>query len=118
MAQLRHVAFIVEEPPVLFEYYNRLFGVEKVRVSETGGIHVVDPLFNLAFLKHQHVETEVVGTHRADGTEADQRLGINHFGFMVERVDEVLERLPDSVRFGESPQNGRPAEVRVIDPWG
>ncbi|MBM2810116.1 MAG: Glyoxalase/bleomycin resistance protein/dioxygenase [Chloroflexi bacterium] len=118
MANLRHIAFISEEPPVLFDYCHHLFGMEKVRTSESGGIHVVDPLFNLAFLKQTRSEAEVVGTHRADGSEADQRLGINHFGFIVDDVADLVARLPEAVRFGDSPQNGRPAEVRVIDPWG
>jgi catechol 2,3-dioxygenase-like lactoylglutathione lyase family enzyme len=118
MATLRHVAYIVQEPKKLYDYYHHLFGVEQVRLSPTGSIHVVDGLFNLAFLQKQAVDTEVVGTHRADGTEANQTLGINHFGFMVEKLDEVLGKLDESIVRGENPQNGRPAEMRVIDPWG
>jgi catechol 2,3-dioxygenase-like lactoylglutathione lyase family enzyme len=118
MAQLRHVAYIVQEPKKLYDYYHALFGVEQVRLSPTGSIHVVDGLFNLAFLQKQAVDTEVVGTHRADGTEANQTLGINHFGFIVDKLDDVLGRLDDNIVRGENPQNGRPAEMRVIDPWG
>ncbi|HZT07326.1 MAG TPA: VOC family protein [Chloroflexota bacterium] len=118
MARIRHVAFIVDEPKKLYDYYHRLFGVEQVRTSPSGSIHVVDPLFNLAFLQHITSESEVVNTHRADGAEANQTLGINHFGFIVDQLDEVLQRLPANVKRGESPQNGRPAEMRVVDPWG
>jgi catechol 2,3-dioxygenase-like lactoylglutathione lyase family enzyme len=118
MANIRHVAFIVKEPERLFDFYNHLFGVEQVRVSPTGSIHVIDGLFNLAFLKQVEATAEVVNTHRADGQEVDQRVGINHFGFTVENIDEQLQRLPDTTKRGESPQNGRPAEMRVIDPWG
>ena len=95
-----------------------MFGLEQVRVSPGGSIHVVDGLFNLAFLKQTNTDSEVVNTHRADGAEANQTLGINHFGFIVDRLDDVLDRLPDSIQRGENPQNGRPAEMRVIDPWG
>jgi catechol 2,3-dioxygenase-like lactoylglutathione lyase family enzyme len=118
MAKIRHVAFIVKEPPKLYDYYHRLFGVEQARVSDTGSIHVVDGLFNLAFLKQIVSDSPVVNTHRADGAEANQTPGINHFGFVVDRLDEVLGRLSDSIQRGENPQNGRPAEMRVIDPWG
>lgn len=118
MANLRHVAFIVKEPQRLFNFYHHLFGVEQVRVSPTGSIHVIDGLFNLAFLKQVETPSEVVNTHRADGQEVDQRLGINHFGFTVGSIDAQLARLPDTVKRGESPQNGRPAEMRVVDPWG
>ncbi len=118
MAKVRHVAYIVQEPKKLYDYYHALFGLEQVRLSPTGSIHVVDGLFNLAFLQKQAVDTQVVGTHRADGTEANQTLGINHFGFVVDNLDAVLDRLDDSIKRGESPQNGRPAEMRIIDSWG
>ena len=118
MGKIRHVAFIVQEPKKLYDYYHGLFGLEQVRLSPTGSLHVVDGLFNLAFLQKQAVDTEVVGTHRADGTEANQTLGINHFGFVVDDLDSVLSKLDESIKRGESPQNGRPAEMRVIDPWG
>jgi catechol 2,3-dioxygenase-like lactoylglutathione lyase family enzyme len=118
MAQIRHIALIVKEPETLYDFYHQIFDVEQVRLSPTGSIHVVDPYFNLAFLKQTGGEVDLANTHRADGTEADQRPGINHFGVIVNKLDEVVSRLGDSVKVGESPQNGRPAEMRVIDPWG
>lgn len=118
MARIRHIALIVKEPEKLYDYYHDLFGVERVRTSPTGSVHVIDGLFNLAFLQQTGGEVEIVGTHRSDGTEADQRPGINHFGFVVDRLDDVVDQLSDSIERGESPQNGRPAEMRVIDPWG
>lgn len=118
MAKLRHVAFIVKEPKRLYDFYHRLFGLEQVRVSPSGSIHVIDGLFNLAFLQQKLDHSEVVATHRADGSEVDQRPGINHFGFVVDSLEQVLRRLPDSVVRGESPRNGRPAEMRIVDPWG
>src|SRR5581483_7018320 len=62
MAQIRHVALMVDDPKKLFDYYNRLFGVEQVRTSPTGSIHVIDGLFNLAFLQRTGGDLEVVGT--------------------------------------------------------
>jgi catechol 2,3-dioxygenase-like lactoylglutathione lyase family enzyme len=50
MAKLRHIAFIVKEPKTLYDFYHHLFGVEQVRHGPTGAIHVIDGLFNLAFL--------------------------------------------------------------------
>jgi catechol 2,3-dioxygenase-like lactoylglutathione lyase family enzyme len=118
MAKIRHIAFIVKEPQKLYDYYHHIFDVEEVRRSDTGAIHVIDGFFNLAFLQQVQTEAEVVNTHRADGAEVNQRQGINHYGFTVDKLDDVLSRLDDSIKFGESPQNGRPAELRVIDPWG
>lgn len=118
MAKIRHIAFIVKEPQKLYDYYHYIFGVEEVRRSDTGSIHVIDGLFNLAFLQQVQDESEVVNTHRADGNEVNQRQGINHYGFIVDKLDDVVAKLDDSIQRGESPQNGRPAEMRVIDPWG
>ncbi len=78
MAKLRHIAFIVKEPKKLYDFYHSLFGFEQVRLSPSGSIHVIDGLFNLAFLQQSHSTAEVVNTHRADGHEVDQTEGINH----------------------------------------
>ena len=118
MAKLRHVAFIVKDPDRLYDFYHHLFGVEKVRHGPTGAIHVIDGLFNLAFLKQNISDSPVVNTHRADGEEIDQIPGINHYGFLVDNVEQALTRLDISLQRGETPQNGRPAEMRFIDPWG
>jgi catechol 2,3-dioxygenase-like lactoylglutathione lyase family enzyme len=118
MPKLRHLAFIAAEPPRLYEFYHALFGLEKVRTGPMGTIHVNDGLFDLAFLLQTINTSEIVGTHRADGHEADQTQGIHHYGFQVANLEDVLTRLNDSVSRGQTPQNGRPAEMRVIDPWG
>jgi len=118
MAKLRHVAFIVKDPDRLYDFYHHLFGVEKVRHGPTGAIHVIDGLFNLAFLKQNVSDSPIVNTHRADGEEIDQVQGINHYGFLVDNVEQALSRLDVSLPRGETPQNGRPAEMRFIDPWG
>ena len=118
MAKLRHVAFIVKDPDRLYEFYHHLFDVEKVRHGPTGAIHVIDGLFNLAFLKQNVSDSPVINTHRADGEEIDQVQGINHYGFLVDNVEQALSQLDISLQRGETPQNGRPAEMRFIDPWG
>ena len=118
MAKLRHIAFISPEPTKLFDYYHHLFGLERVRVSPSGSVHVIDGLFNLAFLAQQAVASGALNTHRADGHEIDQTTGIAHYGFTVDRLEDVLDRRDASIQRGESPQNGRPAEMRIMDPWG
>ena len=55
--------------------------------------------------------------HVAFITPRLQTLGINHFGFTVDKLEEVMEKLDDSIEHGVNPQNGRPAEMRIIDPW-
>lgn len=118
MAKIRHVAFMVKDPETLKHFYEQGFGFEECYSSASGSFMVMDGLFNLALLKMREGESEIAGTHRADGGEADQRPGINHFGFVVDSVEEILTRLDPSLKHGQNPQDGRPAEMRVFDPWG
>jgi catechol 2,3-dioxygenase-like lactoylglutathione lyase family enzyme len=127
MGKLRHIAFISKEPKRLSDFYQKFFGLEEVRVFPSGSRMVIDGLFNLAFLQQHAVPAPIVGTHRSDGSEANQNQGIAHYGFMVDNLDEALSRLPPTLKRGnspqvsggvEGPQAARPAEVRFIDPWG
>jgi len=100
------------------DFYLQGFGFEQCYESATGSLMVMDGLFNLALLKIRDGDSEVVGTHRADGGEAIQKPGINHFGFVVDSVDDTLVKLGSDLKHGQNPQDGRPAEMRVFDPWG
>jgi catechol 2,3-dioxygenase-like lactoylglutathione lyase family enzyme len=127
MGKLRHIAFISKEPKKLSDFYQKFFGLEEVRVFPSGSRMVIDGLFNLAFLQQNAAQTAVVGTHRSDGSEANQTQGIAHYGFMVDNLEEAVSKLPPTLKRGDSPQvsggvsgpeAARPAEVRFIDPWG
>src|SRR5919106_6102439 len=127
MGKLRHIAFISKEPKKLSDFYQKYFGLEEVRVFPSGSRMVIDGLFNLAFLQQHTDQVSVVGTHRSDGSEANQIPGIAHYGFMVDKLDEAVAKLPPTLKRGDSPQvsggvqgpeAARPAEVRFIDPWG
>ena len=118
MAKIRHVAFMIREPKKVRDFYEQAFGFEECYSSASGAFMVMDGLFNLALLPIRAGESDMAGTHRADGGEVDQRPGINHFGFLVDSVDETLEGLDPNLKHGENPQDGRPAEMRVFDPWG
>jgi len=127
MGKLRHIAFISAEPKKLSDFYQKFFGLEEVKVFPSGSRMVIDGQFNLAFLQQNVAKAEVVGTHRADGSEANQIQGIAHYGFMVDSLEEAVAKLPPTLDRGKSPQvsggvsgpqAARPAEVRFIDPWG
>ena len=127
MGKLRHIAFISKEPKKLSDFYQKFFGLEEVRVFPSGSRMVIDGLFNLAFLQQNVAKAEVVGTHRTDGSEANQIQGIAHYGFMVDNLEEAVSKLPPTLKRGDSPQvsggvsgpqAARPAEVRFIDSWG
>jgi catechol 2,3-dioxygenase-like lactoylglutathione lyase family enzyme len=127
MGKLRHIAFISKEPKKLSDFYQKFFGFEEVRVFPSGSRMVIDGLFNLAFLQQHANPAAMVGTHRADGSEANQTQGIAHYGFMVDNLEKAVAKLPPALKRGDSPQTSggvsgpeaaRPAEVRFIDPWG
>lgn len=127
MGKLRHIAFITKEPKKLSDFYQKFFGLEEVRVFPSGSRMVIDGLFNLAFLQQHTDQVSVVGTHRADGSEANQVPGIAHYGFMVDNLEQAVSKLPPTLKRGDSPQvsggvsgpqAARPAEVRFIDAWG
>jgi catechol 2,3-dioxygenase-like lactoylglutathione lyase family enzyme len=127
MGKLRHIAFISKEPKKLSDFYQKFFDLEEVRVFPSGSRMVIDGLFNLAFLQQNVARADVIGTHRSDGSEANQIQGIAHYGFMVDSLNEAVAKLPPTLKQGDSPQvsggvsgpeAARPAEVRFIDPWG
>jgi catechol 2,3-dioxygenase-like lactoylglutathione lyase family enzyme len=127
MGKLRHIAFISQEPKRLSDFYQNFFGFEECRVFPSGSRMVIDPLFNLAFLKQAAAQVTVSGTHRADGSETELTVGIHHYGFMVNNLEEAVAKLPPNLTRGANPQisagisgpeAARPAEVRFIDPWG
>jgi catechol 2,3-dioxygenase-like lactoylglutathione lyase family enzyme len=128
MGKLRHIAFISQEPKKLSDFYRKHFGFEECKVFPSGSRMVIDPLFNLAFLKSRGDQAgPVVGTHRADGAELERQAGIHHYGFLVDDLNQAVAKLPGSLNRGASPQvsagvggpeGARPAEMRFIDPWG
>ncbi len=128
MGQLRHIAFISRQPKVLSDFYQKYFGFEECKVFPSGSRMVIDPRFNLAFLQSRGDEAgQVVGTHRADGAEIQREPGIHHYGFLVDDLNQAVSKLPASLSRGTSPQTSagvggpegaRPAEMRVVDPWG
>lgn len=128
MAQLRHIAFISKQPKILSDFYQKYFGFEECKVFPSGSRMVIDPRFNLAFLQSRGDEAgAVAGTHRADGAEIVREPGIHHYGFLVDDLNQAVAKLPANLNRGASPQTSagvggpegaRPAEMRIIDPWG
>jgi len=128
MGKLRHIAFISKQPKVLSDFYQKYFGFEECKVFPSGSRMVIDPAFNLAFLQSRGDEAgPVMGTHRADGAELERQPGIHHYGFLVDNLNEAVDKLPPALSRGKSPQvsagvggseGARPAEMRFVDPWG
>jgi catechol 2,3-dioxygenase-like lactoylglutathione lyase family enzyme len=103
MAKIRHLAIKTKSPEKLAVFYEEVFGMKRIH-SGGGAIYMSDGYLTLALLKNR-------------GEAAPS--GINHFGFHVEDLKEIEEKLkkfeePLEVR----PANRPFAEYRAMDPDG
>jgi len=103
MPALRHLAIKCQDPPAMAEFYKATFDMHEV-ARHGRVVYLSDGYINLALLQ-------------AKGAE-DQ--GINHFGFLVEDMEETRKRLalaevPEPF---DKPRDGRYAEWEAQDPEG
>ena len=104
MAKIRHLAIKTKSPEKLAAFYEEVFGLKRIRSEKGGAIYMSDGYLTLALLRN-----------RGEATPS----GINHFGFHVDDVKEIEEKL---AKF-EEPLTQRPAnrpfaEYRAMDPDG
>ncbi len=107
MPSIRHVAIRCKDPSAMAEFYKTVFDLQEVWRG-TRVVYLTDGVINLALLPAP-----------ADGST--ESLGINHFGFQVEDLDEIQRRLAlmEVPAATPRPQDGqRYAEYRAIDPEG
>ena len=110
MARIRHIALVVDDSEKTAAFYTEAVGLKEVfrqKNDETGGqwaIYLTDGYINLALLPVER---------------PDRPLGVDHFGFAV---DDVEEGLKTAVAAGAVPptrtlpRDGRQAETFVRDP--
>jgi catechol 2,3-dioxygenase-like lactoylglutathione lyase family enzyme len=107
MAQIRHIAIVVDDAEATAKFYTSAFGLKEVfrqRNDETSpqwAIYLTDGYINLALLP------------------VKRALGVDHIGFAVDDVEAALQtavaagaKPPTRV----NPKDGRQAETFVIDP--
>ena len=104
MAKIRHLAIKTKSPERLAAFYEQVFGLRRIRSEKSGAIYMSDGYLTLALLRN-----------RGEATPS----GINHFGFHVDEIDDIREKLN---KFDE-PLTQRPAdrpyaEYRAMDPDG
>ena len=108
MAKIRHLAIKTENPAKLANFYKEVFGLEELHRprGEDGPVYLTDGYFNLAILPN---------------TDQNARSGLYHFGFLVDSVDEVVDKIR-KMEVSNPPKprpKGRPyAELRASDPDG
>jgi len=79
MAKLRHIALAVANPDETAKFYERAFGMTRVRES-TSSVMLTDGVISLAILDNQR-------SHEALGHS-----GLHHFGVITDDVDATAAR--------------------------
>lgn len=102
---IRHIALYTPNPQRLADFYGDLFEMRVAARTDRSSIFVSDGYFNLALLLER---------------PGEERLGLNHFGFHVKDIEEMLDR---AERAGGPRGTKRPdripyAEYRLHDPEG
>jgi len=104
MGKIRHLAIKTKSPERLAAFYEEGFGLTRLRSEPGGAIYMSDGYLTLALLRN-----------RGEATPS----GINHFGFQVDDLADVEEKLK---KFDEPlttrPANRPYAEYRAMDPDG
>lgn len=104
MAKIRHLAIKTKSPERLAAFYEEVFGLKRIRSEPGGAIYMSDGYLTLALLRN-----------RGEATPS----GINHFGFHVDDLAAVEERLKQfDEPLVQRPANRPYAEYRAMDPDG
>jgi catechol 2,3-dioxygenase-like lactoylglutathione lyase family enzyme len=103
--KIRHLALFARDPKKLADFYTSVFDME---VAATSGraYFLTDGYLMLALLPHR--------------LEGEAAVGLNHFGFNLEDLEAVKEKL---AAYGLETPKARPgdrpyAEFRAVDPEG
>ena len=89
MARIRHIALSTQDPDKTAKFYVDTFGLKQIgRIDNpnTSGYYLSDGELNLAILKFKN--DAVAGAERGKDW-----VGIHHFGFQVESLEEITGRL-------------------------
>jgi catechol 2,3-dioxygenase-like lactoylglutathione lyase family enzyme len=81
MAKLRHIAMVVEDIEKTASFYQRAFGMERVRQTDTA-IGLSDGVVSLVIIHPSNANMK-----------GDDRRGLHHLGFLVEDVDKESARV-------------------------
>src|SRR5215475_8713476 len=104
MAKIRHLAIKTKSPERLATFYEEVFGLERIRSEKGGPIYMSDGYLTLALLRN-----------RGEATPS----GINHFGFQVDDIKDIEQKLAKwNEPMTERPSTRPFAEHRAMDPDG
>ena len=110
MAKLRHIAMVVEEMEKTARFYEKAFGMERVRQTKTA-IGLSDGVVSLVIIHPSNVNMK-----------GDDRRGLHHLGFLVDDVDRESAKVEanGAVRHGAiaNAEAGTESERKLLDPNG
>ena len=89
MAKIKHIALSTQDPEKTAQFYIDVFGLKQIGRIESAtvsGCYLSDGDLNLAILKFKN--DQVAGVERGKDWS-----GIHHFGFQVDSLEDVKERL-------------------------
>ena len=112
MAKLRHIAMVVEKMEETAQFYEKAFGMQRVRQHETA-IGLWDGVVSLVIIHPSNVNMK-----------GDDRRDLHHIGFLVEDMEGESKKAEASgaVRCGSimlaASEGGRETERKFRDPNG
>ena len=89
MAKIRHIALSTQDVDATAKFYIDVFGMKEIAKLDSPnakGYYLSDGDINVAILNFKNDES--AGVERGKGWS-----GIHHFGFQVESLEEIAERL-------------------------
>jgi len=89
MAKIKHIALATQDPEKTAAFYKETLGlreVGKVNSPLADGYYLTDGSINVAILKFKTADA-------ADVPEGVNFVGLHHFGFKVDDLEETCERL-------------------------
>src|SRR5919206_5391187 len=89
MAKIKHIALSTKDPDATAKFYTDVFGLKQVGRIENAnvtGYYLSDGDLNLAILDFKN--DAVAGAERGK-----DYVGIHHFGFQVESLEEIAQKL-------------------------
>ena len=102
MAKIRHIVFHTTDVERMAKFYVEVMGLKIVHGAKNGDISLTDRYMNPS-----------IHTNKIDGKPS----GFNHFGFLVDPNEEIVERCEKRVPL-KRPGDRHYAEYRAIDPDG
>jgi catechol 2,3-dioxygenase-like lactoylglutathione lyase family enzyme len=114
MGKLRHLAIVVKDLETSCRFYETCFDMKRVFSAGNFAAYLSDGVMNLAILSYDAV-------NRPGAPTADGRLGIHHFGFLVDDLKEsqaLIEASGGQYAFDFGDPKGMNFERKFTDPEG